>query len=99
MHRRPPSSLVQNVPAVQPLRSAQAPTSFLPRVGRMKEEVEPLERLERLKLILVDSLLQERHYDNRQISTPFMRDLTIAPYDESHRRIEATCFQKIATLP
>src|SRR5215510_10022004 len=75
MHRRPPSSLVQNVPPLQPLRSDQTPTSFLPRDGRMKEEVEPLERFERLELILVDSLHQERHDDIRQLLRLFMRDV------------------------
>src|SRR5215472_15898155 len=41
----------------------------------MKEEVKPLERFERLELILVDSLHQERHYDIRQLLRLFMRDV------------------------
>src|SRR5262249_34798803 len=46
-----------------------------PRRRRMKEEVKPLERFERLELILVDSLHQERHYDIRQLLRLFMRDV------------------------
>src|SRR5215510_16151747 len=57
------------------------PPPLLPRVGRMKEEVEPPERLERLELILVDSLLQERHDDIRQLFRLFMRDVMTGAVD------------------
>src|SRR5262245_48379371 len=80
-------SLVQNVPALQPLRSAQAPTSFLPRVGRMKEEVEPLERLKRLELVLVDPLHQERYYNIRQLLRFFMRDVMTNACDGQNLRV------------
>ena len=47
----------------------------------MKEEVEPLERLERLELVLVDSLHQERYYNIRQLFRLFMRDVMTGAVD------------------
>src|SRR5262249_51641426 len=53
----------------------------LQRRGRMKEEVEPLERFERLELVLVDPLHQERRYNIRQLLRLFMRDVMTGAVD------------------
>src|SRR5215813_5014032 len=55
--------------------------------GRMKEGVEPLERLEPLELVLVDPLHQEGYYDIRQLLRLFMRDMMTGAFDGQNLRI------------